>query len=280
MKINTIGIKTVLAVSVAAAFVASGFSTASVSAKVPFANLSLTEDFSGGALPDTLEESGPSPLYGGGLVTFPNDARRYLRTVANYDTTRFVADVTVTINDGQDGGNGIVFFGLGAGVAGGEFGEPVTAPAAMARVSPTDFFNFFSMATSTNDHLDYIAGLPGSGTHRLRISWDPSSALFTIAVHPNYTGGPFVSAQTFSEVLTEPFGPTDSRIFFGGAGNSTFDDLQVVTLPAAAPGTASCAGQTTLSLARAFGGIPQAAQAFGFSSVAALQTAIKASCGR
>lgn len=277
MNFRTAGTQSLLAGLAVTAVAASTLmlSTPAVQAWAPV--LSLAEDFSGNTLPDTLEESGPAPVFAGGVVTFPNDARRYLRTVANYDTTPFVAEVTVTINSGQGGGSGIVFFGLGAGEADGNFyGEPTVAPAAYARISPSDFYNFFALATS-GGQPDYIEGLPGSGTHRVRINWDAATSTFTIAVHPHYAGGPFVSAQTFSEVLSEAYGPTNSRIFFGGAGDAVFDDLQIFAL-AGTPGAPNCNGTTVSSLANDMGGIADAAAAFGFPSVKALQLYIKSSC--
>ena len=71
--------------------------------------------------PPTLEESGLSSLYEAGAVTFPetgdSTGRRYLRTLANYNNINFIAEVTITVMSGF-GGDGIAFFGLGAGICG------------------------------------------------------------------------------------------------------------------------------------------------------------------
>ena len=51
----------------------------------------------------------------------------------------------------------------------------------------------------------------------------------TFAIHQDYTGGPFVPTHTFTPLsgFDNGFTSANSRIFFGGAGGLTFDDLSI-----------------------------------------------------
>ena len=110
------------------------------------AQAQATYNFSGNALPATLEESGGSPIYAGGVVIFPGSSdsdRRYLRTIANFNNTSFTAEVTVKVASGA-GGVGMAFIGFGAGEANSEFFyEPMVAPNIYARIAPDDFGDGF-----------------------------------------------------------------------------------------------------------------------------------------
>lgn len=240
------------------------------------------EDFNTNALPTTLEESGPSPIYADGAVTFPdywNESRRYLRTKANYNTTNFIAEVTVMIQGGY-GGPGIAFFGLGAGVADPNFYfEPRVPPTAYARVEPDDFDDgALSITTSSLEHIGNIPEAAGDGTHRVRIVWNQVTRSFTVAIQKNYTGGPFSPTTIIRTVSQESFGDTDTRIFFGGAGNVVFDNLLVLALKGT-PGKNNCHGLSVSALTRQFSGMDHAASALGFASVDALQNVIRDFCG-
>ncbi len=277
MKIRTLGIKTVLAASAAAAFVVSGLSLSTVAVRAAGAGLSLIEDFSGNALPDTLEETGSVPVYSNGAVLFPNSDRGYLRTIANYNTAGFIADATVTVSSDY-GPYGIAFFGMGAGEpASWFFDEPRESPTTYVRISPDNFGGAFGITTSDAENIGSSAS-GGDGTHRVRVTWNPLTSTFTAAIQQNYSGGPFVPTTTIGTVVAEPFGDTNTRIFFGGSGDATFDDFQVLAL-AGTPGKANCSGTSTSAIANDLGGLAQAAAAFGFPSVKSLQAFIKASCG-
>ena len=246
---------------------------------------SFAENFDQNVFPvsGTLEESGPlDPAYTSGTVVFTGayaGLRTYLRTTSNYNTTNFVAEVTLTVASGF-GGSGIGFIGFGAGEPNcGFFCEPMTAPNIYARIGPNDFGPFVGI---TNGEVEHIGGDPpdgGDGTHRVRITWDHATGEFTFAIHRYYTGGPFVPITIIGPVtVTDEFGDSDSRIFFGGAGNATFDDLRVLAL-AGTPGNADCQDQSVSALARQFKGIAKAARALGFSNVTELQTVIEDFCG-
>lgn len=273
-------IRTLLAAWAAAGLFASGFVLTPAVAQAQAT--SFREDFNSNALPATLEESGLSPDYAGGAVTFPNGDRRYLRTIANYNTTNFIAEVTVTVSTGSTG-NGMGFFGLGSGVADHCFFlEPCVPPAAYVRIAPDDFGDG-AMTTSSQETTGSISGAAGDGTHRVRITWSQAIKTFTVALQKNYTGGAFSPSSIIGTVIQESFGATDTRIFFGGAGNSVFDDLLVLTL-AGTPGMRNCHGKSVRALARQFGGIfgglDSAALALGFPSADALEDVIQGFCGR
>lgn len=241
------------------------------------AGLSLVEDFSSNALPDTLEESGGTADFSGGTAYFPDYGRRYVRTIATFDTTPFVAEATVTISNDY-GPDGMAFFGLGAGdPAWWFFDEPREAPTTYVRIAPDTFGGTFSMTTSAAENLGSTT-TAGPGTHRVRLTWNPLTSTVTAEIHQNYAGGPFVPTAAIAEVVAEPFGDTNTRIFFGGSGDVVFDDFEVTALEAVAPGAKNCVGKTVSALANTYGGIAQAAEAFGFPSVQALQAYIQATC--
>lgn len=244
---------------------------------------SFSETFSSTSRPATLEESNLSPIYTGGVVTFPGFGpfdRRYLRTIANYNNTSFTAEVTVTVVSGG-GGSGIGFIGFGAGVPNcGFYCEPMFAPSIYARVAPDDFNPSVNVTNGPVEHIGYTPDDGGTGTHRLRITWDHVTKGFTFAIHRYYTGGPFVPTTTIGPVIvTDVFGATNSRIFFGGAGNVTFDDLVVFTGFAGTPGAKNCHGKSVSALAQAYGSIENAAVVLGFPSVQALQDSVRGFCG-
>lgn len=268
--------RTLLAVLVAATFVASGFVLTPSVAQAQA--LSIVEDFNSNALPATLEESGLSPNYSGGVVTFPDYDRRYLRTIANYNNSSFIAEVTVTVSTGF-GGEGMAFIGFGAGEPNcGFFCEPMVAPNIYARIGPDDFGPFVGVTNGIVEHIGDTVDA-GDGTHRVRITWNHVTQEFTFAIHRYYAGGPFVPTTVIGPVVvTDVFGDSNSRIFFGGAGNATFDDLQVLSL-AGTPGVKNCHGKTVSALAQDLGGIGHAASAFGFPSVDALQDFVRGFCG-
>ncbi|MBI2687818.1 MAG: hypothetical protein HYX27_16025 [Acidobacteria bacterium] len=260
-----------------AAFLAAGFVLAPSLAQAQ--STSFKETFNNNALPTTLEQLESSPNYSGGVVTFPASERRYLQTVANYNTTNFIAEVTVTVSSGY-GGSGMGFFGLGSGIASYFYGEPRLSPTTYARIAPNDFYSgFVAITTSSAESIGNIYDAAGDGTHRVRITWNHVTKTFTVAIQKNYAGGPFTPGSTI--VLTpdnENFGDTNSRIFFGGAGNSVFDDLLVLALDGTA-GAIDCHGKSVSGIVRQFGNTNNAVSSLGFASVDALQQMITGFCG-
>jgi hypothetical protein len=256
---------------------------------------SFYESFTSPGLPGELEES-PNCQLGSevfnGNVTFASgvtggSSREYLRTkLANYNNTNFVAEVTVTIRDG-DGGDGIAFFGLGEGDGNpGFFCEPDVAPAAYVRIFPGDFFdaavgfttNFDGPADPSENQktTNYAAG---AGTHRARLIWNHVLKTLTFAIDQNYTGGIFAADTMIGINLNDsptPFGDPNTRIYIGGE-NITFDDLRVIALAGMA-GDRNCHGQSVKSLTNQFGDMTTAASALQFASVKELHNLITGFC--
>ncbi|MEO5510634.1 MAG: hypothetical protein ABIS27_08375 [Longimicrobiales bacterium] len=201
--------------------------------------MSFNENFDlKGSSARLLENTGAPPTYSNGGLIFPGSDRGYLRTIAsNYNNTSFKADITMTIVGGFPGtGTAIAFFGFGTGEPDyGFFGEPTTDPSIYARVMPDEFNGpSVQITNATGGVLQEGAaeapGQGGNGTHRLRISWDRETKEFTVFVHTNYVEGTaFVPTAVLGPIAVPGvFDDTNSRIYFGGAGNVTFDNLHVV----------------------------------------------------
>ena len=189
----------------------------------------ISENFNGGTLPATMEISGSNLVFTGGAVLFPGTAeaeRTYLRTVAaNFYSRSFVAEVTVTTDS-------IAWFGMGDGTPNPGFFDEPGAPSINLRMHPSWLVG--GRVDAGDNVVDFSSplntfGYPGSGTHRLRLTWDATAKTAVFQIHENYTGGPFVASLTSPAVNGADNGFTDSstRIFFGGAGSISFDDFHV-----------------------------------------------------
>lgn len=208
-------------------------------AKSTTASKSFSENFNLNR-PSTslLEATGIAPSYTNGAVTFDLYDRGYLRTIAaDYNTTDFIADVTVSVTSHWIGGAGITFFGIGDGVPSSFYAEPASNAAVYARLMPDDFFGpKVELTTSIDENPTTIStavGEAGDGTHRLRISWNHVTSELTFSIATNWVPGtPFIPTAVMGPVAVPGlFNGTNAHIFFGGAGYSTFDDLRVVALP-------------------------------------------------
>jgi hypothetical protein len=113
---------------------ANGFSSITIGGKYL-----ETEDFSSGTLPASLEAVVTTPTFSNGTVIFPGSTdndRNALRTVIDdYNTTDFVAEITVTVT--STGTAGLAFLGLGTGDRNGN-SEPIASPSVAIRVGPSD----------------------------------------------------------------------------------------------------------------------------------------------
>lgn len=192
--------------------------------------------------PSRLESTGNPAVFANGAANFTGHGsdRGYLRTIAgNYNTVGFQAEVTVTVtSQGEGDGSAIVWFGLGDGLAGNFYNEPVAGRAVFARLLPTEFFGPKVELNTANDDSDQILaeafGQAGDGTHRLRITWNHKTSQFTFEIQTNYVSGkPFVPTATMGPISlpADFFNGTNAHIFFGGAGQAVFDDLHVNAMP-------------------------------------------------
>lgn len=199
-------------------------------------SMSFNENFNKiTATPATLEVTGSAPTYSTSAAVFTGSQisgsdRGYLRTVAaNYNTTSFRADITVTIPGGY-AGNGIASVGFGRGEPNCDFYcEANTSPAMYLRILPSDFHGPKVEATNADGTLDTVYDQGGTGTHRVRIEWNANTRAITLSIMSNYVDGAvFVPTAVMGPyTLGSEFDATNSHIFFGGAGMDAFDDLNV-----------------------------------------------------
>lgn len=174
-----------------------------------------------------------------GTVGAGDSGRNYMRTNdSDYATVPFVAEITFsTTSDDQQ-----VFFGLGAGDT-ALFGTPdwstQFSSASFWPETANDKFVRFRTANDVNTFGDStVAGLD-PGTHRFRMSFNPSNNQLQGEIDLNYAGGPFVAdaaGSNFPIVVSSLFGPDGwpsepSRIFFGGDDGAVFRDLSVRVVP-------------------------------------------------
>ncbi len=70
---------------------------------------------------------------------------------------------------------------------------------------------------------------PGSGTHRIRLTWDAAAQQARLQVDTDYTGGAFTADQDSGLIdgSDNGFNDTNTHIYFGGNENLIFDDLSI-----------------------------------------------------
>ena len=193
----------------------------------------INEDFASGTLPGTLEITGANFVtFSGGNALFngapiANAARRtYVRTIAkDFYTSDFIAEVTRTSN------TDIAFFGMGAGSPNpGVSNEPVN-PSINLRLHAN------SLASGGVDASDNGAlttfGFPGSGTDRLRLTWNATAKTARFEIDLDYAGGSFVADLTSPVIDGSNNGLSDANtsIFFGGQDSIAFDNFTVNSVP-------------------------------------------------
>lgn len=166
--------------------------------------------------------------------------RSYQRTIdGDYAMNSFLAEITfsVTSDDQQ------VFFGLGTGDA-ALFGTPdwstQFSSASFWPELANDKIVRFRTANDVNAFADTtVTGGLGAGTHRMRMTFNPTNNQLLGEIDLDYAGGPFVAdsvGSNFPIVVSSLFGPDGwptepSRIFFGGDDGATFRDLSVQVIP-------------------------------------------------
>ena len=194
--------------------------------------------------------------------------RNYMRTIeSDYATVPFVAEITFDAADNQ-----AVFFGIGAGDR-ALFGTPdwstLFSSASFWPETNTDKFTRFR---TQNDHNAFgDTGVPGfdAGTHRFRMTFNPSINQLLGEIDVNYAGGPFVADATTTNfpistsslfVDSDPSGdngpgwPTEpSRIFFGGDDGAVFRDLTITVIPEPSTTALVLVGFVVIAGRRCFG---------------------------
>jgi hypothetical protein len=185
-----------------------------------------------------------------------------------------------TTSSGGVSGNGTVF----------ELAKTSTGYA----VTPTTLVNFNS-TDGANPHAGLIAdangnlfgttsggGGYGSGTvFELAKTSTGYAAVPTTLVSFNYTDGAYPYAGLIADANGNLFGTTlgggvtGAGTVFEVAGSGFVPPVKF----AGVPGKANCRGVTISTLAEAYGGLPYAATALGYASVAGLQNVVATYCG-
>jgi hypothetical protein len=221
----------------------------------------------------TLQVNGAAPIVDGAAVFAEPEDRAYLRTARNYAGLDFIAEVTVSVVSGWGGGAGIGFFGAGPGLPTGFFwGEPYGEDSFYVRVTPD---SFGAAVEATNAGVEHQATSldGGDGTYRLRLAWNHKSGTFTYSFQKNYAGGVFTPTFTSGPI---PYGgmanltADNFRVFFGGAGNATFDDLVILSL--------DCSTNNVRGLSGQFRTLTSAARALRYASESSFVGSIVSAC--
>ena len=213
------------------------------------ANLSFTEDFSGGLMPANLETTGNAEgndliAFGDGTAKFngQGDAQRqYLRTVeSDYFAADFVMEVTYHMTG--DGWWEAGFIGMGTGTTDGSFNNPgnpwfgvdLSGPGANGRIALRDEDWGDPGTTGPGEAWDFDPSVAG-GTHRIQLTYTALDNSLRAAIDKDYAGGAFVADATSQWIATgsdNGFDASNSHILMGTAGNgSYFDDLSVNVIP-------------------------------------------------
>jgi hypothetical protein len=190
-----------------------------------------------------------------GSLIAGDGGRNYVRTnVSDYATVPFVAEITFTADDGQ-----AVFFGLGAGDT-ALFGTPdwstQFSSASFWPETNNDKFVQFRTQNDVNAFVDTnVPGFAG-GTHRFRMTFNPSTSFLIGSIDTNYAGGPFVADATGFPIVTSTLFAGDawpsepSRIFFGGDDGAVFRDLLIQVIPEPTSGAILVLGLAAITAAR------------------------------
>ncbi len=152
-------------------------------------------------------------------ATFDASHRTYLRTArGDFADQSFQAEATVTIPNGK-GAMGCAYFGLGLGQASPQvYQEPATQPSVYLSLAPSDF------AGGQLSAGGILAPGPGSGTHKVRLTWDAATkrALFEV--------GDKHAVLAMADNIA--FGK-EGHLFLGGAQGVAFGGLTVKPMSAA-----------------------------------------------
>lgn len=230
------------------------------------AAMTFAEDFSSLARGPNLVVTGGSETtidYSGGTAKFTGamssgSTRAYLGTDLTFDlAVAFTAEIDVSVPDGSTG-NGLAFFGFGTGQRGDSsvvdgapsYYEPSTGPTAYLALLPSDFGNGVgSMIASADLNSSILSGtslvIPGSGpvgsgNHKLQMIYNGAGFLQFAYKKEGATGpgDPWVVASTI-DISDNGFTNFNGRVFFGGSGDVTFDNLSVTGVLVPEPSIAS-----------------------------------------
>ena len=210
-----------------------GFSSITINGEV---QETLSEDFTIAGIPASLEANGATvnitdnlgDLQFGGVG---NASRSYVRTVAgDYFSKDFVAEVTVTVP--AAGSNSVLaFFGMGEGTPDtGGSNEPIN-PGIHTRLHNDLNAGLLHASDNGVSTAFNTGGDPGSGTHRIRLTWDAAAQQARLQVDTDYIGGAFTADQDSGLIdgSDNEFNGTNTHIYFGGNENLIYDDFSVTS---------------------------------------------------
>jgi hypothetical protein len=193
---------------------------------------------------DTVEFDTGGAHFGNFIAS--NAGRNYMRTIdTDYANVNFVAQISIVTPDieAQD-----AYFGLGAGNANPDF-----------FLTPDRLTDNNSIMYWGENELDPTGDIPpslevlraknqgsfsifkgpatglGSGTHRVRLSYDRFRKVAEFAFDVNYENGPFMADHTLTMDTSTLYGPDGwptepARIYFGGDDGTAFKDFRVDVL--------------------------------------------------
>ena len=214
-----------------------------------FAATSFTEDFSSNTIgtnfenTDAVTTSGVAPTFADGEALFSGSGdagRAYIGTIAtDFNTVDFSAQVDVTI---AVGGGANAFIGLGPGIVGGDgggggnaFGEPTGGPTNFLVINANNraggsvaLGDFGPGANDDNAGNNTSNPVVGEGSHTIFLDYDSATQILTFSAIVD--GAPVITLGSI-DGSDNSFDDTNSRIFFGGDDNTTFDNFSVTVIP-------------------------------------------------
>ncbi len=221
----------------------------------------FSSNFNSGTLDSTLTRT----YINGGTLTLNsttavfNAGRNFVGTVgADYATSLTNWTASIEVQHTNFSSNNL-FFGLGTGTASStSFHEPqgATAGEAANYISMQNVANSRSLVTISkaasgayfsgqqdfsdaqfNTLLGTTGGVQNGGFYRYYLDFDQAlnSLTFSMSTLTAFggTAGPKTAFRTVS-LTGDGYNSTNGRIFFGGEGNSTFDNLSIVPEPSSA----------------------------------------------
>ncbi len=194
-----------------------------------------TENFSSTNVPTGFDLQGSNAAFDGSNVAFNGSSdpnRTYLQTLTNHFDQSFVAEVNVILDN-----DSVAYFGMGNGERNPLWFYEPTPPALLTVMLGS---SIISGRIATSDRADdqndngvaSDIGFFGTGTHRVRITWDATAQTMVFAYDRNYAGGAFTADLTAPSLngADNGFPGNVSHIFFGGQNGVRFDDFSISSL--------------------------------------------------
>ncbi len=231
---------------------ADGFNSITINGELPE---SISEDFTLEGIPASLQANGATGnitddnghLQFGGVG---NGSRSFVRTVAgDFFSKDFVAEVTVTVP--AAGANSVLaFFGMGEGTPNPATSYEPINPGIHTRLHNDLNFGLLHASDNGVSTAFNTGSDPGSGTHRIRLTWDAATQQARLQVDTDFTGGTFTADQDSGLIdgSDNGFNDTNTHIYFGGNENLIYDDFSVTSTVRSAVTVGSSAFQDDVTI--------------------------------